>query len=418
MNKRSLFLMFAVAISINQILAQKITDNQVVTIVDSLPQTVGGVTVDAMGYVYVADFESTVWRVNPFTAASEVYADGFYGASGNAFDQKGNLYQSNFFGQYISKVSAQRQVEVLADSLLSGPVGIAVGADGSLYVCNCNNRSIAKVNPDGSTAIFATSALMYCPNGLAFGPNGDLFVVSYHNNNIVKITPEGAVSLFTKTPDKTGNGHIVIANNEMYVTGFHGQRVYRVSMDGEVSILAGTGERGQLDGKASDALFSYPNGIAISPDNKTLYINDMVTAQLNDPALKPSKSSLRAIKLTRTIDLIKAELEAKGSRSALKLYEQMKGSANLKKNMTQQEVNGLAYNYMMWGKHEESAALFQISLDLHGDWFLTYAFMGRNSYIADQPKIALKYLKKALELNPKLTSVLPIIEELEGLNAR
>jgi len=47
---------------------------------------VGGVTIDLVGNIYVADFRDLVWKITP---------EGLYGASGNAIDSEGNLLQSN-----------------------------------------------------------------------------------------------------------------------------------------------------------------------------------------------------------------------------------------------------------------------------------------------------------------------------------
>ena len=77
--------------------------DRVRTLTDTLPAAVGGVTVDRAGMIYIADFRETVWKVTPDGQAS-VFATGFYGASGNAIDSRGNLFQSNFYGNYISKV--------------------------------------------------------------------------------------------------------------------------------------------------------------------------------------------------------------------------------------------------------------------------------------------------------------------------
>src|SRR5438093_8119236 len=61
----------------------------------------GGVTVDALGNIYVADFGEIVWKITP-EGKREVFASGLYGASGNAIDHEGNLLQSNFYGHSIT----------------------------------------------------------------------------------------------------------------------------------------------------------------------------------------------------------------------------------------------------------------------------------------------------------------------------
>ena len=73
---------------------QQAIEDRVETLIDSLPQNVGGLAVDVLGYIYVADGEVKVWKVNPHTKQAELFADNIYGASGNAFDAAGNFYQA------------------------------------------------------------------------------------------------------------------------------------------------------------------------------------------------------------------------------------------------------------------------------------------------------------------------------------
>jgi hypothetical protein len=64
---------------------------------------VGGVSIDLIGNIYVADFGDVVWQITP-EGERHVYASGLYGASGNAIDKEGNLWQSSFYGDSITKI--------------------------------------------------------------------------------------------------------------------------------------------------------------------------------------------------------------------------------------------------------------------------------------------------------------------------
>ena len=46
---------------------------------------------------------------------------------------------------------------------------------------------------------------------------------------------------------------------------------------GQVATLAGKGTRAFADGVGTDAMFSYPNGIAVSFDGTKLYVADFVS---------------------------------------------------------------------------------------------------------------------------------------------
>ncbi len=390
-------------------------ENEVVTIIDSLPLSVGGVSIDGVGYIYSADFDGKVYKINPLSKKAELFAEGFFVTSGNAIDAKGRLYQVDIGANTISRISRNGRIEIIADSLFSNPVGIAVNSKNELFVCNCAANTITKVSPEGKTSIFVKSGLFQCPNGIAIGPKGNLYVVSFNNNNLVKITPEGKASLFTQTPDRIGNGHLVIANNKMYVTGFHGHRIYEVWMDGTVSVLAGTGKRGQQDGLALSASFSYPNGIAFDASTKTLYINERHRAQRLS-SIYPSKSSIRAIKLVGISDFIREEIESNGLENVLSLYRKLKKRPHFAKEDTEVEINTLGHEYLYVGKHEEASAVFGLNIETYPDRVRAYSFTGRSMFIGNKNKEAIKYYKKALELAPQNEMLKSRIKVLEASN--
>lgn len=129
---------------------------------------VGGVTVDLVGNIYVADFGDFVWKITP-EGKRDVFASGLYGASGNAIDNEGNLLQSNFYGNSITKIDRNGQAKPFVTTGLSGPVGIAINKQtGDAYVANCRDNSIAKIAADGTVSSFAKSDLFKCPNGISF----------------------------------------------------------------------------------------------------------------------------------------------------------------------------------------------------------------------------------------------------------
>src|SRR5437762_81015 len=90
---------------------------------------VGGITIDLVGNIYVADFGDVVWKITP-EGKRHVFASGLYGASGNAIDNEGNLLQSNFYGDSITKIDRKGQAQPFVTSGLSGPVGSGQQANG------------------------------------------------------------------------------------------------------------------------------------------------------------------------------------------------------------------------------------------------------------------------------------------------
>ncbi len=240
----------------------------------------GGLTVDAEGFIYVADFGNnisradgkTVSKVNPETGEVSLFADGLDGPSGNTFRLNGNLIQANIQGSFISEITPDGVVTTLSNSGLRGPVGVVFDENENLYACNCNGGSIQKIEPDGTSSVFvADGSIFRCPNGLTIDEQGNLYVANFQNSSIVKITPDGTPEVLVRLP-ANNNSHLVYANGVLYALSRGGNKLYEVTLDGEVSIIAGTGEAGNDDGDGNVASFYIPNGIGISPDGKKIYV--------------------------------------------------------------------------------------------------------------------------------------------------
>lgn len=252
---------------------------------------VGGVTTDLLGNIYVADFGEVVWKITP-EGERQIFASGLYGASGNAIDNEGNLLQSNFYGNSITKIDRKGQSKPFVTSGLSGPVGIAIDRKtGDVYVANCRDNSIAKVAADGTVSSFAKSELFKCPNGISFDREGNLYVVNFRDNKMLKIDPKGVVTLFATISEK-GLGHLCFKEDRFFVTAFESHEIYEVMLDGTVKRILGNGKRGVVDGADAKARLSFPNGIAYSQWGHRLYINEYV----NDSAGSlPRRSIVREI---------------------------------------------------------------------------------------------------------------------------
>ncbi len=263
----------------------------------------GGIELDDDGNIYVADFGTgdvngtTILKFSPNGSEGTTFADGLLGPTGGAFDSNGNLYWSSYSASRVHKISADGQVESFAN--LPGPVAIVIGDDGSLFVASCDGNNISKISPQGNVSTFATSTSFNCPNGLTVDPDGNFYTCNFEDGNIFKITATGQVSSFARI----GSGSSVnmkYHGGYLYITGRNANIIYRVSIsDATLENFAGTGQRGKFDAGLSDATFSLPNGIAISPDGKKIYINDVDPASgsnANGPNFNPN--------ILRVIDLI------------------------------------------------------------------------------------------------------------------
>jgi sugar lactone lactonase YvrE len=235
---------------------------------------------DAEGNVYMADFGATlqgppgtaVWRINA-AGEAEVFASGLVGASGNDFDSYGYLLQSNIGAGTVSRIGPDGTVEPYAAGL-KAPVGIEVVAGDTAFVVNCGASAISKITPEGKAATFVADSLLRCPNGIAQASDGNFYVANFGNGDVIRVTPEGGVERFVTLPGDN-NGHILWGNDVLYVVARSANQIYTVTLDGDVSLLAGTGERGLDDGPALEATLSLTNDLALSPDGRVLYFNDV-----------------------------------------------------------------------------------------------------------------------------------------------
>lgn len=395
-------ILLLINVSFGYLVAQKATNNEVYigTLIDSLPQhSVGGLAVDAMGYVYSADFNERVWKINPYTKEVNLFVEGLYGTSGMTFDTRGHLYQSNIGGNYISKIDRDGEKTIFADSLIYGPVGLAFNSKRDLYVCNCHNQSIARVSQEGAVSTFVEpSGYLNCPNGLAFDSQDNLYVVNFGDNNVLKISPEGQILIFAQTPGKIGNGHIAILKNQFFITGFHGHEIYRLDAKGELMEIYGTGTRGLKDGSGNEANFSYPNGIAVDPDGKTLYVNEM-SGEIANAVNMPGKGTIRTLKLQTIDDLLKGKIEKDGITGLKEYYRGLK-TGRFKNENTSNEVNALGYNYLITRKFKEAEEVFKLNLETYPSDATSYARLARTMFVKGDMKKARVYYEKALEINP------------------
>jgi ribosomal protein S11 len=129
------------------------------------------------------------------------------------------------------------------DAQFNFPQSIARDAAGAFLVTDLLNNRIRKVAADGTVTTFAgtgapglvngpaATAQFSAPTALAFDRKGNLFVADYHNNAVRKI-------------DTSGN----------------------------VTTYAGTGTSGWKDGKATEALFAQPVGLAV--DDAGVYVSE------------------------------------------------------------------------------------------------------------------------------------------------
>ena len=131
-----------------------------------------------------------------------------------------------------------------------------------------------------------TQAQFAYPNGIAINAEGQLFVANTHNNTIRKIDRNNNVSTIAGTGirgyrDDVGtqaqfaypNGIAINAAGELFVADTNNNRIRKIDIDNNVTTIAGDGTGGYHDGDRTQAQFNRPNGIAINVAGE-LFVSD------------------------------------------------------------------------------------------------------------------------------------------------
>ena len=111
----------------------------------------------------------------------------------------------------------------------------------------------------------------------------------------MRVSPDGEAETWLEVPEGR-NAYVAATEHGLFVTKIESNRIYRIDRAGAIAPFAGTGELGLEGGPALEATFARPNGIAVSHDGRSLYVNN-----LDGPwrGSEPTNIILRRIELSR-----------------------------------------------------------------------------------------------------------------------
>ncbi|MEW2036521.1 SMP-30/gluconolactonase/LRE family protein [Streptomyces sp. NPDC005522] len=244
-----------------------------------------GVAIRPDGTVYVTDsLAGRVQRFDFYGISTPVAGTGFHGFGGD-------------------EGPAQK-------ATLAYPQGVAVNADGVVYLTDSGNHRIRRIDPDGIiTTIAGTGqagddgdhgpapqAVLRSPSGVAVSKNGSVYFADTSNHRIRRIDPDGIITTIAGTGQAGDDGdhgpapqaalHLpkavaLGADDTVYVADTFNHRIRCVTRDGVITTLAGMGH--SMDDEYADACttgtrqtgegifarrttLTYPSGIAIGKD--------------------------------------------------------------------------------------------------------------------------------------------------------
>ena len=308
-----------------------------------------GLGVDAAGNLYIADLgNARVRQVTPGGIIQTVAGGGGTPPSNDnngmpainaqllqprnvAVDAGGSLYISDFGANRVYRVTAGNLVALAGTgnagiagdggqammAQLNAPAGLAVDAQGSLYIADSGNNCVRKISNgmmgtiynvpaptgvavDGSGNLYVASASYFgtlsqpiagIPSALdvAVDPFGDLFVSmgpfvleATASGNVFAVAGSGSSPYFagdgggaTSARLYTPTGIAVDSDGTAYIADTANNRIRKVTPDGVISMLAGTGEAGLAGdkGPAGAAQLNGPRAVAVDGLHN-LYVAD------------------------------------------------------------------------------------------------------------------------------------------------
>ncbi|GBC76683.1 Serine/threonine-protein kinase PknD [bacterium HR08] len=290
---------------------------------------------DGAGNLYVADSgNSRVRKIDPsgvITTVAGTSVRGFGGDEGSALEARlnmpvalalgadGTLFIADAGNHRVRAVDPQGVIRTVAgggigdggdprQAALNLPYGVAVDAQGNLYIADTQHHRIRRValsaeqphietiagtgisgfNGDDRPAI---EAHLNFPRGLAVDAAGNLYIADTFNHRVRKITPDGIITTVAGTGRAgfSGDGDLAVraelrfplavavdADGRLYIADAGNNRVRRVNLDGTIATIAGTGKRGFEgdDGPAVAAALDTPAALAFDKEGRLL-IADM-----------------------------------------------------------------------------------------------------------------------------------------------
>lgn len=210
-------------------------------------------------------------------------------------ERSGVVYVSDGQNDKIWRIERGKLPAVFAAGLAT-PSAIAFGLGGDLIVADTGSHTIKSINEKGEITVIAGvpgrsgladgeggAALFNGPVGLAIGKDGRIFVADTYNDRI-RVIDNGTVSTLAGSSVGMADGigrdakfdtptGLAMWDDRLLVADTGNGRIRVVEPDGSVWTLAGTGESDVRGGLLSRSAFVHPSAISVDKLG-TIYIAD------------------------------------------------------------------------------------------------------------------------------------------------
>lgn len=176
----------------------------------------------------------------------------------------------------LSLVCCQAGEELFVATPLTKPGEFTAGIEGpacdragNVFAVNYGEQgTIGRVSPQGAGEVFLKLPAGSVGNGIRFGSKGEFYVADYKGHNLLRVDPQTkAVTVVAHDDGLNQPNDLAITDDGVFyfsdpAWGKNSGQLWRVSPGGKFEKLA------------SD--LGTTNGIDVSPDGKTLYVNESV----------------------------------------------------------------------------------------------------------------------------------------------
>jgi gluconolactonase len=151
----------------------------------------------------------------------------------------------------------------------TGIEGPACERNGNIFAVNfAKQQTIGKITPSGSGEIFVELPGKSTGNGIVFDSAGMMYVADYVGHNVLRIDPENRqITVFAHDSRMNQPNDLAIApDGTLYASDPNWKadtgQLWRIDREGRTTLLATN--------------LGTSNGIEVSPDGKTLYLNESI----------------------------------------------------------------------------------------------------------------------------------------------